>query len=83
MFTEFHKQNKDKDPNGKLEFNSGEGGVNITTEILQKLKEAIENDYEEFDYEVHYWTKKQDEEFVSWAENALKDGKEVGYDCCW
>ena len=78
MFTEFHKQNKDKDPNGKLEF--CEGGVNITTEILQKLKEAIENDYED---PVDYWRKKQDEEFVSWAENALKDGKEVGYDCSW
>jgi hypothetical protein len=98
MAEEFDNQNKNKDMelhHPLLGFNGGQGGVTITTEILQKLEEAIKNGYYSyFADDGFFWGqqfqeqsvkeyKKQDEEFLSWAEKALKDGKEVGYDCSW
>jgi len=100
MAEEFDNQNKDMKNNSSeqlqhLGFNGGQGGLKITTEILQKLKEAIKNGYysyfaddgffwgQQFQEESVKEYKKQDEEFLSWAEEALKDGKEVGYDCSW
>jgi len=100
MAKEFDNQNKDMKNNSSeqlqhLGFNGGQGGLKITTEILQKLKEAIKNGYysyfaedgffwgQQFQEEQVKEYEEQDKKFVSWCEEQLKAGKEIGYDCSW
>ena len=100
MAGEFEEQNEKTKHNTvddlqHLGFNGGQGGVKITTEILQRLEDAIKDGYysffvndgffwgQQFQEESVKEYKKQDREFVSWAKEQLKNGKEVGYDCSW
>ena len=100
MSREFEQQKKDDKHNTvedlqHLGFNGGQGGVTITKETIERLKEAIQNGY--YDYFAHdgfFWGQQfqeeqvkeyseQDKKFVSWAEKHLQEGKEIGYDCSW
>ena len=100
MAGEFEEQNEKTKHNTvddlqHLGFNGGQGGVKITTEILQRLEDAIKDGYysffvndgffwgQQFQEESVKEYKKQDKEFVSWAKEQLKNGEEVGYDCSW
>ena len=78
-----------------LGFNSGQGGVKITEEIINKLEEAVKNDYYDFfASDGFFWGqqfqeeqvkeyKAQDEKFIKWAKEQIKAGKDIGYDCSW
>jgi hypothetical protein len=91
-------QNKDKKHNSQLQhlgFNGGQGGVKITEDIVNKLEEAFKNDY--YDYfapDGFFWGqqfqeeqvreyKAQDEKFIAWCKEQLKNKKDIGYDCSW
>ena len=78
-----------------LGFNAGEGGVRITEEVIKELEKAIKSDY--YDYFAHdgfFWGqqfqeeqvkeyKAQDKEFLKWAKEQVKAGRQIGYDCSW
>ena len=78
-----------------LGFNGGQGGVKITEEVITKLEEAIKNGYYDFfASDGFFWGqqfqeeqvkeyKAQDEEFIKWAKEQIKAGKDIGYDCSW
>jgi len=78
-----------------LGFNGGQGGVTITKDIVDRLKKAIDDGYfEHFANDGFFWGqqwqeeavkeyKEQDQKFVSWAEQQLKEGNEIVYDCSW
>ena len=99
MAREYNKQNPkenkftDRDSLDHLGFNGGP--VNITNEILDRLEEAIKNNY--YDYfasdgffwgqqvqeeQVQYY-KRTDQQFLKAARKALKAGREVTYNCSW
>ena len=78
-----------------LGFNSGQGGVTITEEVVKDLEEAIKNGYwNHFASDGFFWGqqfqeeqvneyKAQDEKFLRWCKQRLKEKKEIGYDCSW
>ena len=78
-----------------LGFNGGQGGVTITEEVVKDLEEAIKNGYyDHFASDGFFWGqqfqeeqvneyKAQDERFLRWCKQRLKDKKEIGYDCSW
>ena len=78
-----------------LGFNGGQGGVNITEEVVKDLEEAIKNGYyDHFANDGFFWGqqfqeeqvneyKAQDERFLWWCKQRLKEKKEIGYDCSW
>ena len=78
-----------------LGFNGGQGGVTITEEVVKDLEEAIKNGYwDHFANDGFFWGqqfqeeqvneyKAQDEKFVEWCKQRLKEKKEIGYDCSW
>jgi len=102
MSKQFDKQNGDKfDKNNTVDdlqhlgFNSGQGGVTITEDLIKDLEEAIKNDYwnyfasdgffwgQQFQEEAIKEYKAQDKKFIKWAKEQLKAGKSIGYDCSW
>ena len=78
-----------------LGFNGGQGGVTITEEVVKDLEEAIKNDYwDHFATDGFFWGqqfqeeqvneyKAQDEKFLEWCKQRLKEKKDIGYDCSW
>ena len=78
-----------------LGFNGGQGGVNITEEVVKDLEESIKNGYyDHFASDGFFWGqqfqeeqvneyKAQDEKFLKWCKQRLKEKKEIGYDCSW
>ena len=78
-----------------LGFNGGQGGVTITEDLIKDLEEAIKNDYwnyfasdgffwgQQFQEDAVKEYKAQDEEFLKWAKEQLKEGRNIGYDCSW
>ena len=78
-----------------LGFNGGQGGVTITEEVVKDLEEAIKNGYyDHFANDGFFWGqqfqeeqvneyKAQDEKFLRWCKQRLKEKKELGYDCSW
>ena len=78
-----------------LGFNAGQGGVTITEDLIKDLEEAIKNNYHwDFAPDGFFWGqqfqeeqvkeyKAQDKEFLKWAKEQLKEGREIGYDCSW
>ena len=78
-----------------LGFNGGQGGVTITEEVVKDLEEAIKNGYyNHFASDGFFWGqqfqeeqvneyKAQDEKFLRWCKQRLKEKKEIGYDCSW
>ena len=78
-----------------LGFNGGQGGVTITEEVVKDLEEAIKNDYwDYFASDGFFWGqqfqeeqvneyKAQDEKFLRWCKQRLKEKKDIGYDCSW
>ena len=80
---------------GHLGFNGGDGDVNITKELLDRLEEAIKNDYHKyFANDGFFWGQQFQEEsakaykildkrFVKAARKALAAGREVKYNCSW
>ena len=78
-----------------LGFNGGQGGVTITEEVVKDLEEAIKNGYwdhvandgffwgQQFQEEQVNEYKAQDEKFLRWCKQRLKEKKEIGYDCSW
>ena len=78
-----------------LGFNGGQGGVTITEEVVKDLEEAIKNGYyDHFANDGFFWGqqfqeeqvneyKAQDERFLRWCKQRLKEKKEIGYDCSW
>ena len=78
-----------------LGFNGGQGGVTITEEVVKDLEEAIKNGYyDHFANDGFFWGqqfqeeqvneyKAQDEKFLEWCKQRLKEKKEIGYDCSW
>ena len=78
-----------------LGFNGGQGGVTITEDVIKDLEEAIKNDYwDHFASDGFFWGqqfqeeaikeyKAQDKEFLKWAKEQLKEGRQIGYDCSW
>ena len=69
--------------------------VLVTNEVLDNLEESIKKDYwRDFCSDGFFWGqqfqeesmkeyREQDLEFVKWARQQIKDGKEVIYDCSW
>ena len=100
MAREYEKQNpreeKASENEGGLSHLGFNGGpVNITNEILDRLEEAMKNNY--YDYfasdgffwgqevqekQVQYY-KRTDQQFLKAARKALKAGREVTYNCSW
>ena len=80
---------------GHLGFNGGDGDVNITKELLDKLEKAIKSDYcEYFASDGFFWGqqfqeesakgyKDQDMQFLKAARKALEDGRTIKYNCSW
>ena len=78
-----------------LGFNGCQGGVTITEDVIKDLEEAIKNGYynyfasdgffwgQQFQEEQVKEYKAQDEEFIKWAKEQLKAGRQIGYDCSW
>ena len=78
-----------------LGFNGNQGGVTITEEVVKDLEEAIKNGYyDHFASDGFFWGqqfqeeqvneyKAQDEKFLRWCKQRLKEKKEIGYDCSW
>ena len=78
-----------------LGFNGGQGGVTITEDLIKDLEEAIKNGYwDYFASDGFFWGqqfqeeqvneyKAQDEKFLRWCKQRLKEKKEIGYDCSW
>ena len=78
-----------------LGFNGGQGGVTITEEVVKDLEEAIKNGYyDHFANDGFFWGqqfqeeqvneyKAQDEKFLRWCKQRLKEKKDIGYDCSW
>ena len=69
--------------------------VLVTNEVLDNLDHTIKKDYwnnfcsdgffwgQQFQEESMKEYREQDLEFVAWARQQIKDGKEVIYDCSW
>ncbi len=69
--------------------------VNITKELLDRLEEAIKNDYrkyfasdgffwgQQFQEESAKGYKEQDMQFLKAARKALKQGRTIVYNCSW
>jgi hypothetical protein len=100
MAKEFNKQNKDTENNScnelqHLGFNSGQGGVKITKELIERLEEAYKtNYYSYFASDGYFWGqqfqeeqveeyKDQDKKFIAWCKEQLEAKKDIGYDCSW
>lgn len=78
-----------------LGFNGGDGDVNITKELLDRLEEAIKNDYykyfasdgffwgQQFQEEQVKYYKRTDQQFLKAARKALEDGRVIKYNCSW
>ena len=78
-----------------LGFNGNQGGVTITEEVVKDLEEAIKNGYyDHFASDGFFWGqqfqeeqvneyKAQDERFLRWCKQRLKEKKDIGYDCSW
>ena len=78
-----------------LGFNGNQGGVTITEEVVKDLEEAIKNgSYDDFARDGFFWGphvqdehvneyKAQDEKFLRWCKQRLKEKKDIGYDCSW
>jgi hypothetical protein len=78
-----------------LGFNGGQGGVKITDDLIARLENAIKDNY--YDYfapDGFFWGqqfqeeqvkeyKEQDEKFVQWCKDQLKEKQNIGYDCSW
>ena len=89
------KKNNTVDDLQHLGFNGGQGGVTITEEVVKDLEEAIKNGYwNHFASDGFFWGqqfqeeqvneyKAQDEKFLRWCKQRLKEKKEIGYDCSW
>ena len=95
---DYQNKNKKVEHNSQLQhlgFNGGQGGVKLTLELIEKLEEAFKNDYYDFfASDGFFWGqqfqeeqvkeyKAQDEEFIKWAKEQIKAGKDIGYDCSW
>ena len=97
MHREQNQEQKDYDSGGldHLGFNAGDVPVEMTKEVVDKLEEAIKNNYKDYVAEDgFFWGqqfqedavkeyKAQDEEFLKWAKEQLKEGRQIGYDCSW
>jgi len=84
-------------PLGHLGFNSDADTpyVLITSVVLDKLEKAIEEKYyryfapdgyfwgQQFQEEQMKAYREQDLEFIKWAKEQIKNGKEVVYECSW
>ena len=69
--------------------------VLVTKEVLDNLEESIKKDYwRDFCSDGFFWGqqfqeesmkeyREQDLEFVKWAKEQIKNGKEVVYECSW
>ena len=78
-----------------LGFNGSQGGVTITEDVIKDLEEAIGSGYyNDFASDGFFWGqqfqeeqvkeyKAQDEEFLKWAKEQVKAGRQIGYDCSW
>jgi hypothetical protein len=78
-----------------LGFNGSQGGVTITEDLIKELEEQIKNGYwdcfasdgffwgQQFQEEQVKEYKAQDEEFLKWAKEQVKAGRQIGYDCSW
>ena len=89
------KKNNTVDDLQHLGFNGGQGGVTITEEVVKDLEEAIKNGYyDHFASDGFFWGqqfqeeqvkeyKAQDEKYLRWCKQRIKEKKEIGYDCSW
>ena len=78
-----------------LGFNGGQGGVEITEEVIKELEEEMKNGYwnsfasdgffwgQQFQEEAVKEYKAQDKKFIKWAKEQVKAGRQIGYDCSW
>ena len=100
MSKQFNKQ-KSKQKNNTIDdlqhlgFNGGQGGVEITEEVIKELEEEMKNGYwNSFASDGFFWGqqfqeeqvkeyKAQDKEFLKWAQEQLKKNISIGYDCSW
>ena len=89
------KENNSMDDLQHLGFNGGEGGVKITKELIERLENAFKDGYyyyfasdgffwgQQFQEEQVKEYKEQDEKFVQWCKDQLKEKQNIGYDCSW
>jgi len=97
FFATKFKEQKGEEGEGAFDlgFNSGEGGVKITEDLIKELEKEIANGYPNyFASDGFFWGQQfqeesvkeyedQDNEFIKWCKEKLKEGKEIGYDCSW
>ena len=89
------KENNSMDDLQHLGFNGGQGGVKITKELVERLEEAYKDNYyyyfasdgffwgQQFQEEQVTEYKDQDQKFIEWCKEQLKEGQNIGYDCSW
>ena len=89
------KENNSMDDLQHLGFNGGQGGVKITKELVEILEEAYKDNYyyyfasdgffwgQQFQEEQVTEYKDQDQKFIEWCKEQLKEGQNIGYDCSW
>ena len=94
-FTKLSQKNNTIDDLDHLGFNGGQGGVTITEDLIKDLEEAINNGYynyfasdgffwgQQFQEERVNEYKAQDKQFLKWAKEQVKAGRQIGYDCSW
>ena len=93
---EFAKQKGESAENSyNLGFNAGDGGVEITKEVIDRLKQEKKNNYyHSFANDGFFWGQQwqeeavkhysdQDDKFIAWAEKEIEKGNQPWYDCSW
>jgi hypothetical protein len=78
-----------------LGFNGGQGGVEITEDVVKRLEEQFQKGYEDCKAnDGFFWGqqwqdeavqeyKAQDRDFIEWCKKQLKEGRKIAYDCSW
>ena len=97
MATMWEQQNPDVEPDGafNLGFNAGDVPVEMTKEIVDKLEEAIKNNYKDYVAEDgFFWGqqfqeeqveeyREQDLDFLADCKKALDNNDTILYECSW
>ena len=95
MSKEYEKQNPNNKDKGSYNLGFNGGPVIINKEVLDRLEEAIkDNYYRFFAHDGFFWGQQfqeetvkeyeeQDKQYLKAARNALKKGEKVTYECSW
>ena len=95
---EFDRQKPNAEHNSMIQslgFNGGQGGVEITEEVVKRLEEQYQKGYadckandgffwgQQWQDEAVQEYKAQDRDFIEWCKKQLQEGRKIAYDCSW